>query len=87
MGRSDSINGGHVVVPIEWDPNSLFYTLSPTKNVNEVRYVNVRYPLRMGPVTNNDEDAKGDEEKLDKYLDDFFLPWYRAPSPEEQEEY
>ena len=86
VGRSEKIHGGHVVAPIKWDPNTLIYTLSPTKHVNTIRFENIKYPLKMGPTNNTEADATR-EANLDKYIDEFFLPWYKTHNPESFEDF
>ena len=80
VGRSDEINNGHVVVPIVWDPDTKVYELKPTKHVTHVRWENIHYPLKMGPVHQaiDDNNIEGNEAKLDVFVEDFFRPWYKA---------
>ena len=40
----------------------------------------------MGP-TNNTENDVTREANLDKYVDEFFLPWYKTHDPESFEEF
>ena len=49
VGRSDEVSGGHIIVPIEWDPNTNVYILGATVHVNAVRYNTIRFPLKNGP--------------------------------------
>ena len=44
------MTNGHVIVPIEWDPDTKIYKLHPTVqcHVNNVRYDHIVYPLKMG---------------------------------------
>ena len=77
VGRSDQISQGHIVVPIEWDPNTRLYILKPTTHVDKVRFERVIYPLKMGPA----QDAMSNierEESFNTYIEDFFRPWYRS---------
>jgi len=80
VGRSNEIHNGHVVLPIVWDPDTKVYELKPTKHVTHVRWENIRYPLKMGPVNeeNDDDNIEGNEVKLDVFVEDFFRPWYKA---------
>ena len=50
VGRSENISGGHIVIPIKWDPINTLYELSPSREVNYIRYEKIKYPLRMGPA-------------------------------------
>ena len=42
VGRSDNISGGHVIIPIKWDPINSIYELSPSKEVNHIRYEKIK---------------------------------------------
>ena len=77
VGRSDQISQGHILVPIEWDPNTKIYTLKPTIHVDKVRFERVIYPLKMGPAQDNMTDIER-EASFNTYIEDFFRPWYRS---------
>ena len=83
VGRSHIISAGHIIVPIEWDPDTNIYKLSGTKHVNHVRFNGIKFPLRMGP-DNNDEDI--DQVSLNQFTDDFFKPWYKASTGADDEQ-
>ena len=84
VGRSDIISDGHIIVPIEWDSDSKMYKLSGTRHVNQVKYNGIKFPLRMGPVNNDEEDI--DQVSLNQFTDDFFKPWYKAATGTEEEQ-
>ena len=75
VGRSNSISGGHRIVPIKWDPTNNIYTLFPSREVNNIRFENIKYPLRMGPVQDDSE-----FNKFEEYVEEFFKPWYKFSS-------
>ena len=50
VGVSDQITGGHVVVPIKWDPKNNQYKLYGTHHTAKVKATEISFPLRMGPV-------------------------------------
>ena len=77
VGRSDRITNGHVIVPIEWDPDTKIYKLHPTVHVNNVRYEHIVYPLKMGPVHDSMTDTER-EASFESYVEDFFTPWYKV---------
>ena len=84
VGRSDEVSEGHIIVPIEWDPNTNIYILHGTVHVNHVRYNTIRFPLKMGPTNNDDEQI--DEVSMNEFIDDFFKPWYRSAEGDEDEQ-
>ena len=77
VGRSDRITNGHIVVPIEWDPDTKIYKLLPTVHVNNVKYEHIVYPLKMGPVHDSMTDTER-EASFDTYVECFFGPWYKV---------
>ena len=83
VGRSDIISDGHIIVPIEWDPDTNIYKLSGTKHGNHVKFNGIKFPLRMG-LDNNDDDI--DQVSLNQFTDDFFKPWYKAATGTEDEQ-
>ena len=54
VGRSDQQPGSHLVVPIVWDEHSTRYVLGTTISTPAVDVDNTRFPLRSGPVDEND---------------------------------
>jgi len=85
VGRSDRITNGHVIVPIEWDPDTKIYKLHPTVHVNNVRYEHIVYPLKMGPVHDSMTDTER-EASFESYVEDFFRPWYKVAEGKEDEQ-
>ena len=83
VGRSNIISAGHIIVPIEWDPDTNIYKLSGTKHVNHVKFNGIKFPLRMGPDKNDDDI---DQVSLNQFTDDFFKPWYKAATGAEDEQ-
>ena len=75
VGKSTSISGGHTIVPIQWEPDNKLYTLSPSKEVSHIRFENIKYPLRMGPVQDD-----SNFNKFEEYVEEFFKPWYKFSS-------
>ena len=85
VGRSDEVSGGHIIVPIEWDPNTNIYILGATVHVNAVRYNTIRFPLKMGPTIDNTAEQE-DEVSMNEFIDDFFKPWYKSTEGDESEQ-
>ena len=85
VGRSDEVSGGHIIVPIEWDPNTNIYILGATVHVNAVRYNTIRFPLKMGPTSNSTAEQI-DEVSMNEFIDDFFKPWYKSAEGDETEQ-
>ena len=85
VGRSSEVSGGHIIVPIEWDPNTNLYILDGTVHVNAVRYNKIVFTLKMGPTDNNN-DEQIDEVSMNEFIDDFFRPWYKSAEGDESEQ-
>ena len=83
VGRSDKITDGHIVVPIEWDPDTKIYKLLPTVHVNKVRYEHIVYPLKMGPIHDGMSDTER-EASFDTYVESLFRPWYKVTECDEE---
>ena len=54
VGRSTVTPDAHLVIPITWEGGSNRYTLGKTVVSAKVEVDNTRFPLRMGPVTDDD---------------------------------
>ena len=85
VGRSSEVSGGHIIVPIEWDPNTNLYILDGTVHVNAVRYNKIVFPLKMGPTDSNNNEQI-DEVSMNEFIDDFFRPWYKSAEGDECEQ-
>ena len=55
VGRSQVINGGHRIVPLEWCDKIQHYKLGATVDRAYAVVDNSRYPLRSGPATGIDQ--------------------------------
>ena len=75
----------HVIVPIEWDPDTKIYKLHPTVHVNNIRYEHTVYPLKMGLVHDSMSDTER-EASFESYVEDLFNPWYKVAEGKEDEQ-